>query len=76
MADRQIQINPAAAEAVSGRARPPAWLGRYVSVTDLRPGDVLDVTFPVPVSRASYTACAGIPGKERSYACTFRGGTS
>jgi hypothetical protein len=60
---------------VEGRAREASWLGSWLEVDGLRPGAAAEVSFPVPESRTSATVCAGMPGKERVYRCTFRGST-
>ena len=58
-----------------GRSRDPDFLGSYVNVADLGSGDVLEISFPVPESRTRGTVCAGMPGKEQTYECRFRGST-
>lgn len=61
---------------VNGRASPSAWIGSYLTFFDLRPGDVVTVTFPVRETTARYTVAAGIPGHEMTYTVTFRGSTA
>jgi len=59
---------------VNGGARPLDWLGNYVVVEGLRPGDEVALSFPLKETTASYTVNANSPA-EQAYACTFRGST-
>jgi hypothetical protein len=60
---------------VQGRTRTPEWLGSFVNVEGLRTGTAVEISFPVPQTRTRSTVCAGMPGKERTYQCDFRGST-
>jgi hypothetical protein len=60
---------------VGGRPREPGWLGSYASFDGLGPAAALELSFPVPTTRTRGTVCAGMPGKERAYECTFHGST-
>jgi hypothetical protein len=66
-----VSLSPSAA----GRAVSGAWVGSYLVFADLRPGDRIEVQFPVPESTARYTVAAGIPGQEETYTLAFRGST-
>jgi len=59
---------------VGEAVRPLEWLGNYLLLDSLQPGDELTVTFPVRESSASYTVNAHSPA-EQVYTCTFRGST-
>ena len=60
---------------VSGQERPLAWVGNYVVVDDLNPGDRIEVVFPVRETTASYTASHRVWRRERQFTYTFRGST-
>ena len=59
---------------VSGVARPDRWIRNTLLFDDLKPGDVITVTFPISESEASYTVNAR-SATETVYNCTFRGST-
>ena len=59
---------------VGGVDRPLDWIGQYLIAADLRPGDVIELTFPVRETTARYTVNARSPA-EAVYTCTFRGST-
>ncbi len=54
--------------------RPLDWVGQYLLVTDIKPGDVVELTFPIFESTSSYTVNANSKA-EIVYKCTFRGST-
>ncbi|MHB0879022.1 MAG: glycoside hydrolase family protein [Anaerolineae bacterium] len=54
---------------VNGAAVPARWLGNYLVFTDLRPGDVAVVQFPIVEASETYRV-----GDTR-YTCRFRGNT-
>ncbi len=59
---------------VNQKDRPLDWVGRYLLVTDLTPGDTVELAFPVRETTARYTVNANSP-TETAYTCTFRGST-
>ena len=50
------------------------WVGQYLLVTGLKPGDIIELTFPVKETVAQYTVNARSKD-ETVYTCTFRGST-
>ena len=50
------------------------WVGPYLHVSDLKPGDAIELTFPVRETTARYTVNAGSQAAT-VYTCTFRGST-
>jgi hypothetical protein len=54
--------------------RPLDWVGRYLLVVDLKPGDIVELAFPVPETTDRYTVNARSPA-ETVYTCSFRGST-
>lgn len=58
----------------SGAPRALDWVGNYVLFDDLRPGDILTLTFPITEAVARYTVNAH-SAAEQVYTCTFRGST-
>ena len=60
---------------VSGQERPQTWVGNHVLVDDVSPDDKITLSFPMRETRAPYTANAGVPDKETTYTCHFRGST-
>jgi len=61
---------------VNGVIRQVPWVGNYVTLGELKPGDRLTLEFPVPETSASYTIAANIPGQEQVYEFEFRGSTA
>ena len=59
---------------VGGTDRPLDWVGQHLLVPDLKPGDVIELTFPVCETTARYTVNSRSPA-ETVYTCTFRGST-
>jgi len=59
---------------VGGAERPLEWVGNYLVLDCLRPGQEAVVSFPVRESTASYTVNANT-SEEKVYSCTFRGST-
>ena len=55
--------------------RPLIWLGSYLLVDDLKPGDTMQVTFPVVESTARHLWAARIPHQETEFTARFRGST-
>jgi len=49
-------------------------VGNYLFVSDLKPGEIVELTFPIRETTARYTVNAQSPA-EMSYTCTFRGST-
>ena len=66
---RELQLS------VSGQARPLSPVGNYLVVDELKPGDEIVLRFPVPESKASYTAHHRVWRRERVYTYTLRGST-
>lgn len=54
--------------------REPDWLGNYLQVDGLKPGDKVTVSFPVKETAASYTVNSRT-SDEQTYKCVFRGST-
>ncbi|MFH1709434.1 MAG: hypothetical protein ABIF71_16170 [Planctomycetota bacterium] len=54
--------------------RPLDWVGRHLLVDDLKPGDIIDLTFPLGETMARYTVNPRSKA-ETVYTCTFRGST-
>jgi hypothetical protein len=59
---------------VSGRPRLAQWVGNYVILEALTPGDVITITFALRESKASYTVNANSPAQQ-VYTCVLRGST-
>jgi len=59
---------------VAGAPRPLEWVGNYLRFDDLKPGEKIEITFPVQETTASYTASARTKD-EQTYRGTFRGST-
>jgi len=60
---------------VNEAPRPGTWVGNYLTISDLDPGDRIVLQFPVPEMQASYTIAAHIPGQEKMHTVRFRGST-
>ncbi|MDP2989367.1 MAG: hypothetical protein Q8O57_02235, partial [Kiritimatiellota bacterium] len=60
---------------VGAVSRDLRWAGNYLLLDDLKPGDCIQLDFPVHESTASYTIAAGLPQAEQTYRCSFRGST-
>ena len=60
---------------VGGLPRPIEWVGSYLLVDDLKPGDEVVMRFAVPESTVSYTANHRVWRQERVYTITLRGST-
>jgi hypothetical protein len=54
--------------------RTPDWVGQYLLVADLNPGDIIELGFPVKETTSRYTVNARSKD-ETVYTCTFRGST-
>jgi len=59
---------------VNQQDRPLDILGTLLIVTDIHPGQTIELTFEVPSTTATYTGANNTPSEAR-YACTFRGST-
>jgi len=59
---------------VSDRPREHLWVGNFLFVDGLKPGDQVVLEFPIRETTASYTV-ASRTQDERTYRCTFRGST-
>ena len=59
---------------ISGKEGRGVWVGNYLMFDGLRPGDQVELNFPVPQTTARYTANSRTE-KEQTYTCTFRGST-
>lgn len=59
---------------VSGKLHPCEWVGNYLIFDALRPGDKIDIEFPIKETTASYTVCSKT-NMEQAYTCAFRGST-
>lgn len=59
---------------VSGTDRPLDFIGNYLVLEDVRPGDAAELTFPVKEFTCRYTVDAHTPD-EQVYTCSFRGST-
>ncbi len=59
---------------VSGKKRPLSWVGNYLLFDGLKPGDKINIEFPIKEIKASYTANSKTK-MEQTYTCTFRGST-
>ena len=59
---------------VQGRPVPLNWVGSFLVFDGLKPGNAVDLRFPVPLSTAQYTINANSLA-EKVYTCTFRGST-
>ena len=59
---------------VSGQDRPLDWMGNHLVFADLRPTDVITMTFPVPCSTGSYSVNYNSP-KQQTFKVAFRGST-
>ena len=51
------------------------WVGNYMQLDGLVPGDCLVVEFPMMERTERYTACSRIFRAEKEYTCVFRGNT-
>jgi hypothetical protein len=67
---RRREVRPRTAQARLS----PAWVGNFLVLDNLKPGEPVTIEFPVPLSAASYTTASGTPD-EQTYRFTFRGGT-
>jgi hypothetical protein len=65
---REIQLR------LDGEPRRADWVGSYLLVEDLKPGQIIQLDFPVEETTNTYTAAAGT-GDEQAFTCTFRGST-
>ena len=65
---REVRLRVGEAE------RHPDWVGQYLIVQDVNPGDVVELTWPVRETTSRYTVNARSPA-ETVYTCTFRGST-
>ena len=45
----------------------PNWLGRYLIIEDLKPGDMVQITFPMVTEQVTYVV------NEAEHVCTFKG---
>lgn len=59
---------------VGSQDRPQEYIGNYLTVVDVKPGDKITLTFPVKEFTSNYTVNAN-SADELVYTCTFRGGT-
>jgi hypothetical protein len=56
----------------------PTWFGRFLRVTGLKPGDVVDLRFPIVQTTEQYTLASPYPDKkprDRKFTLTLRGNT-
>lgn len=60
---------------VGSKQHEPALAGNYLLIDGVVPSDQVLVTFPVPESRATYTAHHRVWRKEKDYTFVFRGST-
>ena len=67
--NRQLKVN------VSGQPRPQLWAGNFLMVDAIKPGDDITLEFPIPESRATYTAHHRVWRKEKKVTYTFLGST-
>ena len=59
---------------ISGKEGRGSWVGNYLLFDGLRPGDRLELEFPVPRTTTRYTANSKTE-MEQTYTCVFRGST-
>jgi hypothetical protein len=53
----------------------PTFVGSFLMLDDLSPGDVVTLTFPVLEDTATYTWNKRIPGQEQEFTFRMRGST-